>query len=120
MKANELRIGNYLTDTKNILIVKSLTKENVYCDIYKFKETPLSKIETIPLTEDWLLKFGFTWDLKKVYLCRNEIAYRIRYVRNSLILIQGKQCITIPNLKHVHQLQNLYFTLIGNELILTQ
>lgn len=65
-------------------------------------------LEPIPLTEEWLLRFGYT------------------KISNNSFIITG-HCIWICNdlfrcdkngivLKHVHQLQNLYFALTNQEL----
>ena len=75
-------------------------------------------VKPIPLTEEWLLKFGFkkdtmsfwggwlspSFDLGSQLRIRtySEDTYQMREVR----------------LKHVHQLQNLYFALTGEELII--
>ena len=70
----------------------------------------------IPLTEEYLLKFGFYWDNKKVYLCKNEIPFRIRYSHNQITIFQHQKDVTITSIEYVHQLQNIYFALTGKEL----
>ena len=82
--------------------------------------------EPIPLTEEWLLKFGFK---KKMGF------YEIRGKRSKLMLVKStlrinlaQQCITeitygdcyAFNLSSVHQLQNLYFALTGEELTIKE
>ena len=105
MKAQELRIGNF-----------------VYDGYQHFKITPTDiliisdnhnglMIQPIPLTEEWLVKFGFI----QVHCCNGK------YERWS------KDCVYIEKINHVfhhdfisigaiHQLQNLYFALTGEEL----
>jgi hypothetical protein len=106
MKASELRIGNYVYDTLgkvNIIDLEAIT--------YIVKE-PHNQVKPIPLTEEWLLKLGFKnnrlglFDVVKVV---DDIAYHIYFIKKHLKEIQ-----------YVHQLQNLYFALTGEELTIKQ
>lgn len=104
MKANELRIGNYFKVGQSIHQVEI---ENIKA--YKL-------FEPIPLTEEWLDKFGFDkhsinpfWFRKK-QLC-------ISLVGKIELISWDMQIFKIDTeIKHVHQLQNLYFALTGCEL----
>ena len=106
MKANELRIGNivYLVDKEKIWEILD-GHEIDECD-----ENPL--VQPIPLTEEWLLKFGFISN-----------PYEDRYEKGSIhiecLKTKGETYLWIenmPHIKYVHQLQNLYFALTGEEL----
>ena len=118
MKTQELRIGNLIQQGEITMISNS----NVWIDDDIFLT---DEIEPIPLTEEWLLKFGFiTFDSKQIY---NEwflnfdgiLKYKIFHSKYT-----GVEEFTMPHsdkpikLKHVHQLQNLYFALTGEELII--
>ena len=69
MKANELRIGNLVyyrkEDYKVVLIAEDLIKIDIgYGAVQRFEKNPIispniDKLKPIPLTEEWLLKFGF-------------------------------------------------------------
>jgi hypothetical protein len=84
--------------------------------------------DPIPLTEEWLLKFGFKkerhFDLI-VYaihptdgILRSLLAIAYHEDGEHFCNINDKW---IPNkIKHVHQLQNLYFALTGEELIIKE
>jgi hypothetical protein len=109
MISNELRIGNYLQDFGgNVAQVIHLTKDKTIL------ESP------IPLTEEWLLKFGFIQKKTKgrgFYL--NDILLRLENDKYETILIADDPfCghLVEQEIKYVHQLQNLYFALTGNEL----
>ena len=116
MTANELRIGNWVyTDHKTDLvsIVKSISEESI--DVMFDRQPDLvngiishsEKLHGIPLTEEWLLKFGVTID---TYFSENGsemMAIETAYFESI--------CSHIP-LKYVHQLQNLYYALTGEEL----
>jgi len=81
---------------------------------------PVENFEPIPLTEEWLLKFGFIYtddvdNLNRDYKLQ-EFEIQLHLDVNDFMC-----CNTIPNyvqIKYVHQLQNLYFALNNEELTL--
>ena len=114
MKANELRIGNLLLFENEVQELSSIHSDNTI-RLRKTKEDNCHGcyhvntiiIKPIPLTEEWLLKFGF----EKAY----ETCYQYKdFILNDKFIMMDID-ITIQ-LKHVHQLQNLYFALTGEEL----
>ena len=119
MKAEELRIGNYLLETKQVDYDEP--ENDYYPDrvirvgkhLFQFED---EDIKPIPLTEEWLVKFGFTNDnyaeyKKDVYTLDCE--YTDKGVFNFVI---NEECCLNTDIKHVHQLQNLYFALTNEEL----
>jgi hypothetical protein len=75
----------------------------------------LKHFKPIPLTEDWLVRLGFRY-----YKETNGYAYRIHF-RIQFVKSENGFMAYIDNtewheLKYVHQLQNLYFALTGEEL----
>lgn len=107
MKANELRLGNWYDENG----IHRQVNPNTIQEIWIAERT---WIQPIPLTEEWLLKFGFKED--GYY----NSAKKWRGIFNQP-LIQGNGYFTIPNyfsteIKYVHQLQNLYFALTNTEL----
>lgn len=131
MKANELRIGNWVKwngdDHQEIALVASICKEEVgfKCGDFGLIES----IEGLSLKEDWLLKHGFLVknfdysipisDCKIVWLTlipQDEecTAYSVCVTQTD----EGEedQNVFLSDISYVHQLQNLYFTLTGNEL----
>ena len=123
MKARELRIGNYVTvehprHGEKFIEVESVTNDTINME---FRPYYLGELQPIPLTEEWLLKFGF----EKVK-SRYEEAETFDYVlqplyfdmANTSVKINGVyQKINYP--EYVHQLQNLYYSLTGEELCTT-
>ena len=144
MKATELRIGNIVTvdnpkyhpQLKGVLLRVIGIRENVIADkiehclqlehvakkantYYQTYSQFTEYINPIPLTEQWLLDFGFKvkrgfYDKGKLsILLANLKDYhpngRVYYV--SLAIMESQP-------KYVHQLQNLYFALTQDELIL--
>lgn len=113
MKATELRIGNLYSQFGNITEVS-------WCTIKDMEKAPESQLwcKPIPLTEEWLLKFGFekagrTIKLKnfgKFIDMNGELSFYPAGMLNSLL--------RHDLLQYVHQLQNLYFALTGKELMI--
>lgn len=136
MKAAELRIGNlfdYEGQTVYLLNILSNDKSDFgyfkdsvgFLRNYKDEDCP----KPIPLTEEWLLKFGFEYKLFTVP--DGDGVYRKKQAPN-------KEYFTHPQLnkdwtfylpyrimqfsngssytEHVHQLQNLFYWLTGKEL----
>jgi len=109
MTPNELRIGNWISmaswnaDPE----VKQVTAFDI-ANIVKFKYA----IEPIPLTEEWLVKFGFEdnlpWEYKQFRLDDQDRFHVVDQTGYGIIIARG--------IKYVHQLQNLYFALTGEEL----
>lgn len=109
MKANELRIGNYLKwkDESQIAQIRYILKEAIGLedDIPSDLATDLDFFEPIPLTEEWLLKFGFRESNK--YLVKYRLGLKKRgdnYFYDNI------------SIQYVHSLQNLYFALTDEEL----
>ena len=81
-----------------------------------------TRCEPIPLTEEWLIKLGYAQDVDtpffKINMPRN-IGY-IHYNPNNQITWlkhhNSDSALNPQSLFYVHQLQNLYFTLTGEEL----
>jgi len=131
MKANELRLGNLAkTKDKDLLEVRGIESDNVTYYVINRDRYPLPegwKAEPIPLTEEWLLKFGYKhFQSEHIY---SEWALVIDGILKYKIFqssYTGVETFTFPNsnkpvtLKHVHQLQNLYFALTGNELTIKE
>jgi hypothetical protein len=123
MKANELRIGNFLQSDTNIIKIVGVVKKDIY--YYHNKKNlyvlELNNFKPIPLTEEWLIKFGF----EKKIDCYKNINYNFNgYFAsfdcdNPMWFGEDGCCeqVTIKdNIKYVHQLQNLYFAVTGEEL----
>jgi hypothetical protein len=144
MRANELRIGNLVKINNDLLpemngetfIVLGLNERHDYefpesTGVVSLRHTLSIRvlnqfdqfIEPIPLTVEWLMKFGFNkvidhwigfesyhYENKNgwIYLIEEgfEIELNILKERHNL----GR------TYKYVHQLQNLYFALTGEEL----
>jgi hypothetical protein len=127
MKASELRIGNLLRDkvTKTELRVIELTEQDIVTYVNDRSMFPLKDgwgIEPIPLTEERLLKFGFSREAK---IGGDGIEFRV-YHFDVLTFNTNHgwwykfEPMNYTPLEYVHQLQNFYFALTGKELTLNQ
>ena len=122
MKANELRIGNLISDINgNLCLVKTIREDLIIAKYYSVgycigDEEQFNKVE---LTEELLLKFGFEEKSKSKNFYLGSFRFHISKPANydGFIFCDGYDVIT-DRIKYVHQLQNLYFALIGEELIL--
>ena len=117
IKANELMVGNLIyfegetckvlsIDGHGVDVLFLGSGEEVWIDLFQF--TP------IPLTEEWLLKLGFSDSFTEFKINNFVIAKD-----NDLFYYQFENYqVEIPDVKlqYVHQLQNLYFALTGEEL----
>lgn len=156
MKPNELRIGNLILDNKEVKKVTSGMLSN--WDIIK---RDYGGYNPIPLTEEWLLKFGFfkndqyvkngngaewqpeyprtTFDGYNIEVFEDTyfaIVYSLFEYKqddhvsksNDVQVVFGDYYPTQMDsshflnvsIKYVHQLQNLYFALTGEELELKE
>lgn len=125
MKVEELRIGNLICrlTTTNVLEVDSISrsKDITFKDVndHIFMCIDGVGIKGIPLTEEWLEKFGFRYNngFKTINIGVFDMVYKsetIELFYNDNLANYCAKC------KYVHQLQNLYFALTGKELTLKE
>lgn len=114
MEIRELRIGNYVLLDDEKLVKVIWVKYDSVCIIEIGKEYPhaivnISRISGIPLTEKILLKFGFLYDDNFYHLNNIWIS---NFYENYFSLDGFDE----TKIEYIHQLQNLYFPLKGEEL----
>ena len=118
MKANEIRIGNYIEIGNKITQVGEIFDDGITTELDKHQyEYLISDINSIPLTEDWLIQLGFDWDI--YYQGYTEGNWVINpNLKNGFKINYGKRRNDpiIWDIRFVHQLQNLYFALTEKEL----
>jgi hypothetical protein len=126
LKANELRIGNLIMSGNNglfdtdgaigkVLEIGNIEREfeQIYCECEEsfdwfFKDNYFG----IPLTEEWLEKFGFKKEKGESYKLGKYQLYYLLYYEGYKV---GELTI-----KYVHQLQNIYFASSGEELTIKE
>ena len=146
LKANELRIGNWVNYYKS----GSIFQNKIYCINYSTctigdtvnRDTVKHRnLEPILLTEEWLVKFGFEkhdniiLPTFLINVSKNRYGYKVlsvttqhgnEYISIRQVMIdkprEEDDIVTLLNGDihgrpfYVHQLQNLYFALTGEEL----
>ncbi len=127
---NELRIGNWVYEEvlgrckiETIgegctgVTAKHLDNKLVISD--RYYKMHLSNLQPIPLTEEWLQKFGFKevsikyelWNLRS-----HGFTFQIARKSKKHKYVFRFMGMTVINCEHVHQFQNLYWCLTGDEL----
>ena len=115
MKPEELRIGNWVYQTNQVFneephrvnrIMALADLQNSKCMVFE----EWDNVKGIPLTEEWLLKFGFEphkggYELEKSTFDKTYM----------LVDVLTDQCVR-ADISYVHSLQNLYYALTGEEL----
>jgi hypothetical protein len=143
MKTQELRIGNYLYYEHTTHIVSGVHGNKVYSwwvkdgkPVIEYEakdisgtqvENPyidvISQYEPIPLTEEWLIKLGFEKLTDSNDGFKNT-TYTYTKGISFIVYFDGVRLSTnfwMGNEKHyVHQLQNLFYVLSGEELTIKQ
>ena len=120
IEAKDLRIGNYY------LIVPFAENDAISLDeqmlklLFQFGN--FDRIKPIPLTEEWLIKFGFEkkinsefvqyWSIGKFILYNEYYRMQQYFELSNYYDIVGSS----KQIEYVHQLQDLFYALTGGEL----
>lgn len=116
MEAKNFRIGNWIYD-------KTFKKEIQFKSFYGLCniENNIDNYKPIPLTEEWLLKFGFEKQMAWTYRIHMfGDKWLVVYLGQKGWSINNKNYPDFMKLDYVHQLQNLFFAITGEELKLTE
>jgi hypothetical protein len=120
MEASELRDGNLTQDIRGVVFEVDINSRLRY---FQAKSPAIQDaiFNPIPLTEEWLLRFGFTYKKTDKANCYTLHFFSVNFVTDGGY--KGKFFIRIANFNpdinnflYVHQLQNLYHSLTGKEL----
>ena len=125
IKENELRLNNLvMVNYKTDLLSKVTWIQEGSINVTFDRQPDLvngivcsvNDLISIPLTEEWLIKFGF----KKTWFGYENIStgIEIEPLENEdyTICINANEYHIGENFKYVHQLQNIYFALTNKEL----
>jgi len=109
MKVNELRIGNVVLE--ETMSYAGLKVKQITVAIRDLSNH--DNLRPIPLTEDWLIKFGFKKQTTMYYRKGNyEFELEKGFIDDGMAVIN-----TYNPIRYVHSLQNLYYTITGDELV---
>jgi len=116
MDAKELRLGNLIYNHNEIDTILIISETSIEFGKTLMNNSP-KNIKPIPLTDEWLLKFGFE---------KSDVVYKKGWFelwyssyagcfRLRIIKI-GNDIEKVINIYHVHKLQNIYFLFMEEEL----
>ena len=118
MEAKELRIGNLIMFGE----LRHECKPHDILNLYQSEiaQREISEYKPIPLTEEWLVKFGFEKNENETN-CEHWHFGENPFTHDYMIQLKNTgQGYFFQNwhhrIKYVHQLQNIYFALTGEEL----
>jgi hypothetical protein len=124
MKVTELRIGNLIEINEMAEPVVSIDKYGINYTVNSVGSNAIKqfyhidRVKPILITKEWLLKFGFVQQYWRffpmTYYQKRNMLYSLS--DGNVELHDPNICLT--QLKYVHELQNFYFALTGEELIL--
>ncbi len=116
IKANELRIGNILNYNTSKEEVLPIVVDWEIIQSYSQNEIEFtSYFKPLELTPKWLKKFGFIQN-NNAWSKNGLSLFDYNFSQGELNLILNASSCPAPDVKYVHQLQNLYFALTGKEL----
>lgn len=129
LRANELRIGNLLSFSgEPVAINAGFIHDCDYWNKNPERQDAVSfeNVEPIPLTAEWLKKLGWKYYngrtegiLTMDFGCKMDVDYK-----DGKLLIkshyEGEDLYRDTRIKYVHQLQNLFFCLCGEELTIKE
>jgi hypothetical protein len=127
MKSNELRIGNLVMYSNGNILFKVIGISEFGIDIEnKVEKTYIEydEFEPILLTKEWLLNLGFKKDVDGSFMKNDISIFLDKRFKTNLFLQENQDNFKWFSyeykIQYVHQLQNLYFALTGDELIFKQ
>ena len=117
MKAEELRIGNWVRikdeEVKTHAQVEGTGNlQHVAGQLWSIEE-----LEPIPLTEEWLERFNVEWSDWRVTYNKTIDAYEVERKYTSMY---GEEWVFMSNVRYIHEFQNIYHALTGEELTIKE
>ena len=120
MDARELRIGNYIQYFGNVAQVEGIVNESngfgLQLNGGDFASINSQSLEPIPLTEEWLVKFGFKYKGNGLYTYGFKNMFKVNCHEFGIDFYYGNTYPYYVKPNFVHGLQNLYFALTREEL----
>jgi hypothetical protein len=123
VKADELRIGNYVWHDGKVIIVDGIDNAND-CIMVADRHIPIpcDEIDSVPVTKQCLKAYGFTKNEEHGFWFRNKLV--IWYDDSDAPGIVGDFRFEFGNelliIEHVHRLQNLYHSIYSEELTIKE
>lgn len=133
MTPRDLRIGNLIESEGQILPILAIDSDKEYKYLKGSVTVPqivnghhisnigrwIKDINSVPLTEEWLIRLGFKKISNGWMQTANQIGIGFALIIDpgrGLVPASAGNIINYRVIEHIHQLQNLYFALTGSEL----
>ncbi|MEO3210392.1 hypothetical protein [Parabacteroides distasonis] len=119
---NVVQVYDWYKDKKYKLFhVISIDRDSEYINLSDRAiktSIPYKEIEPVPLTEDILLKYGFKKDRNSFCIGDWDCDFTLRHYSNEVFYMVNvsESQLFGPEIKYLHQLQNLYYALENKEL----
>lgn len=119
MKANELRIGNLVNYYMGAPMSENILTKVEWKDLKNIGSGD-KNYEPIPLTFEWLKRFGFDGYEESGYFEKRGFFFYVGTCKDGSYYLEHPDSghFVGQPINHVHQLENLYFALTGEELTL--
>ena len=114
MDAKELRIGNLIYSRTGVIkvvdVINATTRKIEFDD--SDDDYDLSECNPIPLTAEWLERFGAEFSGNEVVIQ----GFVMELFRDGYCYSGGEGCPFSPPIKYVHKLQNIFYEIEDKEL----
>jgi len=120
LSSKDFRIGNLIAYKSEIVEISSLHSDDTF-RIKRGESTEgcfkISNAEPVQITREWLFRFGFEYtEINDSYQIDSDLGFSIwGRIRHGFNVSVNSDQIGVEA-KHVHELQNMYFALTGEEL----
>ena len=114
IQTNEVRRGNFALTPRKLIVTIDAISNNIFSAINKNSFRRYSKLNPIQINEEWIWRFGGKKNDEEITIPINRHLY-ISFIDGECQLITDDDFL-VMDIIHVHQLQNIYFALTGNEL----
>jgi hypothetical protein len=111
IQIQDLRIGNWLKLGNNSTQVLTITYDRSLGHCVNQPDLPVSEFEPIPLSGELLEQCGFEFYLAQRRECFRKDTFYLHKTQRK-----GYRYGVNTHIKYLHQLQNLYWCLVGKEL----
>ncbi|GAB0154742.1 hypothetical protein CHRYSEOSP005_00020 [Chryseobacterium sp. Alg-005] len=122
--AKALRVENLVTYNGSVFKLKKISKYKVTADRGKGDvEFDIGDLSPLKITEYWLKRLNFEFDEfeKPKIKVPSELGYaKFELSENGIFLIDGDQSTIGKELRFVHEVQNLFFALTGEEMKISE
>jgi hypothetical protein len=122
LESKDLRIGNFVKRNSDVIIAEIITDQSCRGAIinpkngFYYGSIPFGLCDGVKLTVQYLIDFDFN---KTKPLLGSVSAYRKKMIRLD-VSNSGNIYYNMMPIYHVHQLQNLYFSIMLEELVIKQ